>query len=63
MCVRSDEISLKQQRDLGVFTNDFSGQQPSCSTVHSQDDSSSDHQEATAPSFMDNVPHSFEILK
>ena len=29
VCVRSDEITLKQQRDLGVFTNVVSGQQPS----------------------------------
>ena len=33
-CVRSDEITLKQQRDLGVFTNVVSGQQPSSSTAH-----------------------------
>ena len=62
VCVRSDEITLKQQRDLGVFTNDFSGQQPSSSTAHSQDDSSSDHQEAAAPSFMDTLPSSLESL-
>ena len=61
-CVRSDEITLKQQRDLGVFTNDVSGQQPSSSTAHSQDDSSSDHKEAAAPSFMDTLPHSLESL-
>ena len=62
VCVRSDEITLKQQRDLGVFTNDFSGQQPSSSTAHSQDDSSSDHQEAAAPSFMDTLPSSLDSL-
>ena len=58
VCVRSDEITLKQQRDLDVFTNDFSGQQPSSSTAHSEDDSSSDHQKAAAPSFMDTLPSS-----
>ena len=62
VCVRSDEITLKQQRDLGVFTNDFSGQQSSSSTTHSQDDSSSDHKEAAAPSFMDTLPSSLESL-
>ena len=62
VCVRSDEITLKQHRDLGVFTNDVSGQQPSCSPAHSQDGSSSDTREATAPSFMDNLPHSLENL-
>ena len=60
--VRSDEITLKQQRDLGVFTNAFSGQRPSSSTAHNQDESSSDNQEATAPSFMDTLPHSLENL-
>ena len=35
VCVRSDGIILKQQRDLGVFTNDVSDQQPSSSTAHS----------------------------
>ena len=62
VCVRSDEITLKQKRDLGVFTNDFSGQQPSSSTAHSQDDFSSDHQEAVAPSFMDTLPSTLESL-
>ena len=62
VCVRSDEITLKQQRDLGVFTNDFSGQQPSSSIAHSQDESSSDHQEAAAPSFMDTLPSSLDSL-
>ena len=62
VCVRSDEITLKQQRDLGVFTNDFSGQQHSSSAAHSQDDSSSDHQEAAAPSFMDTLPSSLDSL-
>ena len=60
--MRSDEITLKQQRDLGVFTNAFSGQQPSSSTAHNQDESSSDNQEAAAPSFMDTLPHSLENL-
>ena len=60
--VRSDENTLKQQRDLGVFTNAFSGQQPSSSTAHNQDESSSDNQEAAAPSFMDTLPHSLENL-
>ena len=60
--VRSDEITLKQQRDLGVFTNAFSGQQHSSSTAQSQDESSSDNQEAAAPSFMDTLPHSLENL-
>ena len=60
--VRSDEITLKQQRDLGVFTNAFSGQQPSSSTAHNQDESSSDNQEAAAPSFMDTLPHSLENM-
>ena len=60
--VRSDEITLKQQRDIGVFTNAFSGQQPSSSTAQSQDESSSDNQEAAAPSFMDTLPHSLENL-
>ena len=60
--VRSDEITLKQQRDLGVFTNDFSGQQHSSSTAQSQDKSSSDNQEAAAPSFMDTLSHSLENL-
>ena len=62
VCVRSDEITLKQQRYLCVFTNDFSGQQPSSSTAHSQDDSSSNHQEAAAPSFMDTLPRTLESL-
>ena len=62
MYVRSDEITLKQQRDLGVFTNAFSGQQHSSSTAQSQDESSSDNQEAAAPSFMDTLPHSLENL-
>ena len=62
VCVRSDEITLKQQRDLGVFTNDFSGQQPSSSTAHIQEESSSDHQETTAPSFMDTLPSSLDSL-
>ena len=60
--VRSDEITLKQQRDLGVFTNAFSGQQPSSSTPHNQDESSSDNHEATAPSFMDTLLHSLDTL-
>ena len=59
MCVRSDEITLKQHRDLGVFTNYFLGQQPSSSTTHSQDESSSDHIETAAPSFMDTLPSFF----
>ena len=59
---RSDEITLKKQRDLGVFTNAFSGQQPSSSTAHNQDESSSDIQEAATPSFMDTLPHSFDNL-
>ena len=59
---RSDEITLKQQRDLGVFTNAFSGQHPSSSTAHNQDESSSDIQEAAAPSFMDTLPHSLDNL-
>ena len=62
VCVRSDEITLKQHRDLGVFTNDVSGQQPSSSTAHSQDGSSSDNKEAAAPSFMDTLPNSLESL-
>ena len=61
VCIRSDEITLKQQRDLGVFTN-VSGQHPSSSIAHSQDGSSSDTRETTAPSFMDNLPHSLENL-
>ena len=60
--VRSDEITLKQRRDLGVFTNAFSGQQPSSFTAHIQDESSPDNQEAAAPSFMDTLPHSLENL-
>ena len=60
--VRSDEITLKQQRDLGVFTNDFSGQQHSSSTAQSQDESSSDIQEAAAHSFMDTLPQSLDNL-
>ena len=60
--VRSDEITLKQQRDLGVFTNAFSGQQHSSSTAQSQDESSSDNHEAAATSFMDTVPQSLEHL-
>ena len=60
--VRSDEITLKQQRDLGVFTNAFSGQQPSSSIDQSQDDSFSDNQEDAAPSFMDTLSHSLDNL-
>ena len=60
--VRSDEITLKQQRNLGVFTNAFSGQQPSSFTAQSQDDSFSDNQEAAAPTFMDTLPHSLDNL-
>ena len=62
VCVRSDEITLKQQRDLGVFTNVVSGQQPSSSTAHSQDGTSSDDKEAVAPSFMDTLPNSLDSL-
>ena len=35
---------------------------PASSTAHSQDDSSSDHQEAAAPLFMDTLPHSLANL-
>ena len=59
VCVRSDEITLKQQRDLGVFTNVVSGQQSSSSTAHSQDGTSSADKEAAAPSFMDTLPKFF----
>ena len=60
--VRSDEITLKQQRDLGVFTNYFSGQHHSSFTAQSQDESSSDIQEAAAHSFMDTLPQSLDNL-
>ena len=61
-CVRSDEITLKQQRDLGVFTiMMFQVSSPSSSIAHNKDgtSSSSDHKEAAASSFMDTLPQFF----
>ena len=63
VCVRSDEITLKQQRDLGVLYHVVTGQQSSSSTANSHDGtSSSADKEAAAPSFMATLPKSLDSL-
>ena len=65
VCVRSDEITLKQQRDLGVLCHVVTGQQSSGSIDNSHDGTSSfssADKEAAAPSFMATLPKSLDSL-
>ena len=65
VCVRSDEITLQKQRDLGVLYNVVSGEQYSHTYETSTDGPSSSDPNATVaagPSFMDTFPQSLDSL-